>query len=101
MSPTFNHPVALCGQAVAAGYSGHLWSHGIAAEDLERNVARVLAGEPGWAESARALGVRAVFWGPREAQAFPSSSRPWESRATRVASGTWGELFRLEGPDLE
>jgi hypothetical protein len=96
VTPTFNHPVALCGQAIAAGYSGHLWSHGIAAEDLERNVVRVLAGEPGWTESARALGVRALFWGPREAKAFPSSARPWESSAVRIGSGTWGDLFRLE-----
>ena len=26
---TFNHPVALCGRALVAGYAGHLWSHGI------------------------------------------------------------------------
>jgi hypothetical protein len=101
VAPTFNHPVALCGQSVAAGYSGHLWSHGIAAEELERNVSRLMKGEPGWSEAARALRVRAVFWGPREVQEFPSSSRPWESSATRIAFGTWGELFGLEGPEVK
>ena len=30
VAQTFNHPVALCGQSIVAGYSGHLWSHGIA-----------------------------------------------------------------------
>ncbi len=93
---TFNHPAALCGQPLAVGYGGHLWSHGIAAGGLERDLARLMNGEPGWPEAARALGVRAVFWGPREEQAFPSSSRPWEQTAPLVASGTWGRLFRLD-----
>jgi hypothetical protein len=96
VAPTFNHPVALCGQAVAAGYGGHLWSHGIAAEALERNVRRLMNGEAGWREAARALGVRAIFWGPREEQEFPSSTRPWESSGKPLASGSWGRLLRLE-----
>jgi hypothetical protein len=96
VAPTFNHPVALCGQAVAAGYGGHLWSHGIAAETLERNVRRLMNGEAGWRDAARELGVRAIFWGPREEQEFPSSTRAWESSGKTLASGSWGRLLRLD-----
>jgi hypothetical protein len=98
VAPTFNHPVGLCGQAIPVGYGGHLWSHGIDGRDLDRKVRRLMWGEPGWDEAARSLDVRAVFWGPRERQAYPSSARPWESGGRRIASGPWGTLFLLR-PD--
>lgn len=92
---TFNHPVALCGRKLVAGYGGHLWSHGLDHAEIEARLARLMRGEPGWAEDARALGASHVFWGPREAAAFPGSARPWASRAA-LASGPWGALYALE-----
>jgi hypothetical protein len=89
--------VGLCGQAIPVGYGGHLWSHGIASADLERNIETLMTGEPGWAAAARALDVRAVFWGPRERQAYPSSPRPWEASGRRITAGPWGDLFLLDG----
>jgi hypothetical protein len=92
---TFNHPVALCGRAIVAGYAGHLWSHGLESASTEARLKRLLQGEPGWQEEARLLGASHLFWGAREASAFPGSSRPWQ--ATRpAASGPWGALYRLE-----
>ncbi len=89
-----NHPVALCGQPIVAGYAGHLWSHGLDAGRVERDLARLLAGEDDWRALAQRLDAKYVFWGLRERLAFPSSKRPWQT-ARPVASGSWGVLYRL------
>lgn len=94
--PTFNHPVALCGRPIVAGYPGHLWSHGLNAAAVEKGLGRLMRGEPGWREEARALGASHVFWGAREREAFPASTRPWTEAGPPVASGPWGALYRLE-----
>ena len=94
---TFNHPVALCGREVVAGYAGHLWSHGLDSAAVEAGLARLMRGEPAWRDEARRLGAAYLFWGAREAAAFPGSRRPWESEGKPpVASGRWGVLYRLE-----
>jgi hypothetical protein len=92
---TFNHPVALCGRPIVAGYSGHLWSHGFAPAQVEQRLKQLLEGAPGWDEQARALGASHLFWGRREAATFPGSARPWERLAAPVASGSWGALYSL------
>jgi hypothetical protein len=92
---TFNHPVALCGRAIVAGYAGHLWSHGLDAAAAEAGLKRLLRGEPGWQDEARVLGASHLFWGSREVWAFPASRRPWETLGPPVASGSWGALYRL------
>jgi hypothetical protein len=93
---TFNHPVALCGRKLVAGYSGHLWSHGLAPAEIEWRLGQLLRGEADWRDHARALGASHVFWGTREAAAFAGSQRPWEALGPPVASGRWGALYRLE-----
>ena len=93
---TFNHPVALCGRSIVAGYAGHLWSHGLDAAAVTQRLVRLMRGEPGWREEARALGASHVYWGPREQEAFPASTQPWREAAERVAAGPWGALYRLE-----
>jgi hypothetical protein len=92
---TFNHPVALCGRPIVAGYPGHLWSHGLDSAPAEARLKRVLQGEPGWQDEARLLGASHLFWGVREASAFPGSRRPWETMGAPVASGSWGALYSL------
>ena len=92
---TFNHPVGLCGRPIVAGYAGHLWSHGLEASTTEARLKRLLQGEPGWQEDARALGASHVFWGRREAAAFPASAQPWRDRGAPIAEGPWGALYRL------
>jgi hypothetical protein len=97
---TFNHPVALCGQPVVAGYAGHLWSHGIQGGAVEAQLRALMMGEGEWRERARQLSARYVFWGSREASEFRGSVRPWERESRRVATGEWGSLYRVdsEGP---
>ncbi|HEY8231172.1 MAG TPA: hypothetical protein VIJ10_00785 [Vicinamibacteria bacterium] len=92
---TFNHPVALCGRPIVAGYSGHLWSHGLAPARTEWRLAELLRGAAGWQDHARDLDASHVFWGARESAAFPASARPWESMGAPVAAGDWGALYRL------
>jgi len=94
----FSHPVALCGHPLVAGYSGHLWSHGIKAAAVEETLRGLMLGRPGWEGDARTLEARYVFWGPREAEAFVGSARPWEDKARLVASGGWGSLYELASP---
>ena len=93
---TFNHPVALCGRSLVAGYAGHLWSHGLDASAVEARLKRLMLGEPGWQDDARALGASHVFWGVRESSSFAASTRPWEELGPPVASGGWGALYRLD-----
>ena len=93
--PTFNHPVALCGHPLVAGYAGHLWSHGIEARSVQRDLAALLGGEPDWQQRARRVGAKLLFWGAREAREHALSSRPWEGTRPLVAEGTWGRLYRL------
>jgi len=92
----FNHPVALCGRALVAGYPGHLWSHGLDASAVEAKLRRLMLGEQHWQQDADALGASHVFWGVREASAFSQSTRPWEQLGPPVASGSWGALYRLK-----
>jgi len=93
---TFNHPVALCGHPIVAGYPGHLWSHGLDARDVEKRLGILMRGAPGWREEAKALGASHVFWGVREREAFPTSTRPWAESGAPVASGPWGALYRVD-----
>jgi hypothetical protein len=92
---TFNHPVALCGHPIVAGYAGHLWSHGLDAAPVEKRLATLMRGEPGWREATATLGASHVFWGWRERQTFPTSTRPWMEAGAPVVSGPWGGLYRL------
>ena len=91
-----NHPVALCGQPIVAGYAGHLWSYGLDARAVEKGLERLMRGEGDYRAEARALGARYVFWGPREETAFAGSTRPWEAAGPPLASGSWGALYRLD-----
>ncbi len=93
--PTFNHPVALCGHALVAGYAGHLWSHGIDSRRVSERLEVLMNGSPGWEQAARDVRARYVFWGPREAAQWRGSDGPWQAQASVVASGTWGRLYDL------
>lgn len=93
--PTFNHPVALCGQPIVEGYAGHLWSHGIDASVVDRRLRTLMLGLPGWEQAAQELGAEYLFWGYGERGEFALSTRPWERSRRVVAEGDWGRLYSL------
>jgi hypothetical protein len=95
-APTFNHPAALCGHPLVAGYAGHLWSHGIDASRVQQGLNLLLLGAPDWRQEARTIGARLLLWGPREQAMFPGSRRPWEAEMKPIAAGSWGALYRLD-----
>ena len=93
--PTFNHPVLLQGRKVVLGYPGHLWTEGFDYGKANDQLTALMNGAANWRETAKALGVRYIFWGQDEKANYQSSSRPWEATAFLVASGDWGAIYDL------
>lgn len=78
-APEYSHPLILLGRKIAVGYDGHLWSHGIDYADAMKHLERLMDADPGWQDSARALGVDYLYWGRPERQRYPASARSWRS----------------------
>ncbi|MFH1499301.1 MAG: hypothetical protein ABII82_15910, partial [Verrucomicrobiota bacterium] len=95
-APDYNQPLLLAGQPVMLGYDGHLWSHGIDYEERLGLLRQLMLGADNWREAARKLGVRHIYWGWKEAAAYPGSSRPWSSEATILYNSPAGTLYQLK-----
>ncbi len=99
--PTFNHPLLLQGRNVVLGYGGHLWTQGF--DDygaINDRLTSLMLGEGNWAQTARDLGVRFIFWGREETENYERkndrpSAKPWEHLLQPVASGDWGAIYDL------
>jgi hypothetical protein len=96
--PNYNHPVLLTGHLLVMGYEGHAWSHGLDYRARLETVKSILRGEEGWRENAEKFGVRWLFWGKQEEDAYPESTEPWRETCRLHASGPWGELYDLTQP---
>lgn len=94
-APEYNHPLVYLGRAMAMGYPGHMFGHGLPYTETERDLARLMMGAPSWKEAAQRLKIDYIFWGPREKQAYGASTKAWTSQAEVVASGVWGNIYRL------
>ena len=94
-APTFNHPLGLIGRSLIVGYDGHLWSHGLNFRENYNTVEAILRGDPNWKKKAAQLGARYLFWGRREQEKYPKSTKPWEKEATCIAEGESAKLYRL------
>lgn len=93
--PTFNHPLYFSGCKVVLGYPGWLWSNGYSIEGRDEKLKRFMFGDSDWQKLAKELEIRYIFWGPREQHEYIASTKPWEQSATKVASGSWGEIYDL------
>lgn len=95
--PTYNHPLLLCGCKMVEGYAGHLFSHGIAYQDRDKQLTALMDGAPDWRQIADSLRVRYLYWGSREQAAYPASTQPWKDLPV-VAAGDWGVIYDLAPP---
>jgi hypothetical protein len=95
--PTYNHPLLLCGCKMAEGYAGHLFSHGINYQPRDAALTRMMNGDRGWQSIATSLHIQYLFWGYREAAAYPDSTQPWKSLPI-LASGPWGTIYDISNP---
>ena len=96
--PTYNHPLLLLGRAMALGYTGHAWSHGLDWKPTAEKVEAVLHGDPDWQRLCREMGVRYLIWGAQESENIPDSPQPWKTAARLVAHGDWGEIYDVTEP---
>ncbi len=94
-APDYNHPLVYCGRLMAVGYEGHLASQSIDYRGLAGTLDALMLGEPDWTQAAGKLGVRYLFWGPREEKKWPASTKPWERQGKPLAEGTWGKIYDL------
>ena len=95
-APEYNHPLVYCGRKVAMGYTGHLHSQGIAYEPLAADLDTLMDGRPGWREAAARLGVRYVFWGPREEKLYADSTLAWADPDEPAAKGDYGTVYEIK-----
>ena len=94
-APDYNHPLVYCGRALAIGYEGHLSSQSIDYKPLSVNLDALMLGELDWTQAAGKLGVRYLFWGPREERKWPASAKPWERQGPPLKQGEWGKIYDL------
>jgi hypothetical protein len=94
-APEYNHPLILAGRPVAAGYEGHLWSHGLDYRDTYAALDRLMTQQPGWRKDATTLGVDYLYWGRPERQRYGGGQKRWTDKlpiATRSQGFTIYDL---------
>ncbi len=101
-TPTFNHPLSFWGYAIAVGYSGHLWSHGIDYREPEAMIGRIYQGGGDWRQIAAQLRVTHIFWGPMEKERYGETPPAWRAELANVSPVPGYELYAVgPGPTPE
>lgn len=83
---THNHPLTFFGRERAIGYEGHLWSHGIQAQDQVAKLKRIFADDPAWRDLAKELRVTHIYWGNDERTLFGHHARTWQLPENNVSN---------------
>ena len=95
---THNHLVPmLTGRAIVMGYRGWLWTHGIDARGLTREVRAMLRASPGFVGLLRLRGVTHVYLGPAERTAWGADVAAYRARFPRVFDDGEVEVFDVRG----
>jgi hypothetical protein len=92
-APSYEHPALILGQPVVMGYDGHLFSQGLDYAGTWSDLDRLMSGADGWRDAGRRLQARFLFWGAREARAWPQSTKPWSGCGRVVAQTPHGTLW--------
>ena len=73
------------------GFAGHLWSHGIAIEERQNKLTRLMRGDSDWREVARELGATHIFWGREERKNYGSGPLGWQGFTRKIGCPKVGE----------
>lgn len=79
VAPDPHHPVFATGQPIAAGYDGHLWSHGIDISGLADSLKNAALGAPPTESRWQRLQVPYLLWGPEEKRWLQIEAPPAEA----------------------
>ena len=74
--PIHNHPVAFLGYPLMMGFTGQLWSHGIAYNPTELKIQQIFSAKNNFVELIEQLPFEYIYWGPAEQSAngvFPTA----------------------------
>jgi hypothetical protein len=93
--PTFNHPLSFWGYAIAVGYSGHLWSHGIDYQESEALIGQLYQGGADWARIAAQLHLTHIFWGPMERERYGQTPPAWRAVLLNLSPVPDYELYAV------
>lgn len=93
---TYNHPLSYYGRLRAAGYDGHLWSHGINGKAVYLKLEKLMKGENEVAQLAREMGITHIFWGPDEVRAYKASRPPWADQFKNVSRVPGYAVFEVK-----
>lgn len=88
--PDVPHPVALCGYAVAVGYPGHLWSHGISYRPAELALEKLYRDG---VQEGLLRNVTHVYVGMREQAAYGARDR--QQVVWLPPPAGWEEVMRI------
>jgi hypothetical protein len=94
-TPTFNHPLSFWGYAIAVGYSGHLWSHGVDYQGPEEMIDRLYQDGTDWAAIADRLQLTHIFWGPMEKERYGTKPPPWRAALVNLSPVPGYEIYSL------
>lgn len=96
VSPDPNHPAMFWGAKVAAGYPGHLWSHGIRSSERERKLDALLKGRDDWPSLAREIKATHIYWGENEKRKYGAFNPQWRSRLKNISPSSRIEVYELQ-----
>jgi len=91
-----NHPIpVLAGRRVVASYPAWVWSHGLSAEQRERDLRAVFALAPAATDLLAAYGVDYVVVGPNEREQLGADPAAFEARYPRVLRTATYQVFAV------
>ncbi len=94
-TPTFNHPLSFWGYAIAVGYSGHLWSHGVDYQQPETMIGQLYQDGKEWSSIAAQLHLTHIFWGPMERARYGETPPVWRSVLPNLSLVPGFELYAV------